>query len=501
MYEVTMPKLSDSMETGQIIEWKVKEGDAVHEGDVLADVESDKATMELECFADGVVAKILHGNDTEVAVGEIIAYIAAEGEGAGAAAKPAAEAPPAPPAEEKPAPKPVAKAGPAPPPAPAPAPSAPARGPGLAPVSPYARRLAEQKGIDLATIAGSGPGGRIIARDVEAAAAGKAPAPEPTAPPAAPEAAEAAAPPPAAKKPRELRKEIDIDPTALTLAQKHGVDAATLEGTGTNGRITVDDVLSAARAIPAVLPPAPDDELPSIDFDPDEADVADAPFRFRTQARRVTASKHVIPHFYITRGADVAKLLARKDEVKEKFGATVTHFVQRACVEAIKQHPHVNRSYDRGRIITWKGIHLGIAVDTDRGLTVVVLRDAQKLALEDIAKQTMALVEKARSGKLSAAERSHPTFTVTNLGMFDVEHFQPIINPPSAITIGVSTALPTPVVRDDRICITRLMRVTLSCDHRIVEGATAARFLKTLKELLEDPAALLGPPEDEEQTP
>jgi pyruvate dehydrogenase E2 component (dihydrolipoamide acetyltransferase) len=142
-------------------------------------------------------------------------------------------------------------------------------------------------------------------------------------------------------------------------------------------------------------------------------------------------------------------------------------------------------------VFTWKGIHLGIAVDTDDGLTVAVLRNAQGLDLAQIAERTRDLVEKARAGKLSAEERRHPTFTISNLGMLDVEHFQPIINPPSSVTLGVSSALPSPVVEGDSIHIGQVMRLTMSCDHRIVDGATAARFLNAMKTLLEDPDALL----------
>jgi len=480
MYDITMPKLSDSMEVGKIIEWKVKEGDEVHEGDVLAEVESDKASMELECFHDGVMAKIVHDDGAEVPVGEAVAYIAVKDEAL--AEVPEAKAPPV----EKPEPAPEAAlaAKPAPPPR--------REGERIA-ISPYARKLAEQKGIDYTRIKGTGPGGRIVARDIEAAAAGEpAVAEKPTAKP--PEKK----PPAPEKKRRPLRKEIDIDPMALALAEKRGIDAAALTGTGTHGRITVDDVLAAAKAAAPPLPPSPDEELPPVEVGPEEADVEEAPFRHKTQVRIVSASKHVIPHFYMTRGADVTRLLERKDELKEKFGASITHLVMLACLKALQQVPEVNRSYDRGKIIKWKGINLGLAIDTDTGLTVAVLRNAQSLSLAQIVEQTKALVEKARAGKLSAEERRHPTFTISNLGMFDVEHFEPIINPPSAITLGVASALPAPVVRGEAIHIGRVTRLSLSCDHRIIDGVSAARFLKTLKDLLEDPDVLIGPPEPNE---
>jgi len=212
----------------------------------------------------------------------------------------------------------------------------------------------------------------------------------------------------------------------------------------------------------------------------------------KTQARLVTASKRSIPHFYVTRSVDVTALLKRKDEFKERYGATLTHVIMFACVEALKKNPAVNRSYERGRIVAWKGVNLGLAVDTDEGLTVAVLTDAQTFSLKDMSGRTKELVEKARAGKLSAAERRHPTFTITNLGMFDVEHFQPIVNPPSAVTLAVASALPAPVIRGESIAIAKVMRLTASCDHRIVGGVDAAKFLRDLAGLLEDPDALAG---------
>jgi pyruvate dehydrogenase E2 component (dihydrolipoamide acetyltransferase) len=292
-------------------------------------------------------------------------------------------------------------------------------------ISPYARKLAAEKGVDYAGLQGTGPGGRIVARDIEAALAGSA-----ETPPA----------PPASAKP----------------------------------------------------PASPDEELPPIEVGPEDADVEDAPFRLKTQARRVVASQHVIPHFYVTRGVDVTALLKQKDRLKDEVGATLTHVVMHACARALQDHPEVNRSYDRGRVIKWKGVRLGLAVDTDAGLTVAVLANAQDLSLADLAQQTRVLVEKARAGKLSAEERRHATFTITNLGMLDVEHFEPIINPPSAVTLAVASALPSAIVRDGALHVGHVMKLTAACDHRIIDGATAARFLKDLRILLEDPDRLLG---------
>jgi len=463
MYEVTMPKLSDSMEVGKILAWKVAEGDAVHEGDVLAEIESDKAAMELECFQDGVMGKIVKPNDAEVQVGEVIGYIAT-GDEAKAAAKPAVPAP-------------KQEAGQAPPPkaeAPAPAPAAPPAKKAEKP-APKAPAPPKPEAKPPAPVAPRPPAPR------DAAAAPPAPA---AAPPPPPPAAEA--------RGRAVR----ISPYARKLAAKLGVDYTRIEGTGVGGRIMardVEEVAGAGAAGAAGAPkPSADEELPPVEVAEDEAEIEEASFRLKTQARRVVASKHVIPHFYMTASADVTALLARKDALKEKYGATVTHLVMLACLKAIAAHPEVNRTYDRGRVIKWKGVNLGLAIQTDQGLTVAVLRGADRLSLEGLVKGAGEVVGRARAGRLSADDRRHPTFTISNLGMYGVEHFEPIINPPSAVTLAVAAALPAPVVRGEAIYIAQVMRVSASCDHRIIEGVMAAKFLQDLTALLEDPGRLLA---------
>jgi pyruvate dehydrogenase E2 component (dihydrolipoamide acetyltransferase) len=508
MYEVTMPKLSDSMEVGKIIEWKVSEGDQVEEGDVLAEVESDKAVMELECFRNGVVKKLVHGDEEEVPVGEVIAFIAVEGEEQeeavpeaeaeeeapeeaeeeveGEAPEAAAEETeeeieeePEPPAEEEAVEEEEAAETPA---AAAEEQAAPEPAEKEAEeervaISPYARKLAEKHGVDYTTIEGSGPDGRIVARDIQRAAGAKA----------------EQAPQAEAEKKTAPAGPVNAEPLAAALAVRYGLDLSEVEGSGDKGRVTVEDVVSARSAAAAEQAPTPpDEEMPELEISEDEADVEEAPFRLKTQARRVIGSQHAIPHFYVTRGVDVTELMNRKDELKEEHGASVTHLVMLACVKTLQEHPEINRSYDRGRVIKWKGINLGLAVDTDQGLTVAVLRDAGDLPLGELVEATGELVEKARSGKLSAEERRHATFTVTNLGMFDVEHFEPIINPPSSITLAVSSALETGVVRDGELTVGRVMKLTAACDHRIIDGATAAEFLHDLRLLLEDPDELLS---------
>lgn len=420
MYEVTMPKLSDSMEEGKIIEWKVREGDRVKEGDVLAEVESDKAVMELECFQSGVIQKIMRGDGEEAAVGEVIATIVEGGEGEGTRKEREHEHEQEHEEEQEKekvkrtqVPKRAKRAG----------------GPAIV---PYAQRLAEQYGVDWTRIAGTGADGRITAEDVLKATPARTKAPRP-----------------------EARAQI--------------------------------------RPSRAEAPPrGAEDEVPPLEVTEDEAEVQEAPFRLKTQARRVIASHHTIPHFYVTRGVDVTRLMEMKDELKERFGASLTHVVMFACLRALKAHPEVNRSYDRGKVIVWKVVNLGLAVDTDQGLTVAVLRDAGECSLAEVAERTRELVERARADKLGAEERRHPTFTITNLGMFDVEHFEPIIAPPSSITLAVASALPATVVKEGAVFVGQVMKLTAACDHRIIDGAAAARFLKDVRALLEAPDDLLG---------
>ncbi len=439
-----MPKLSDSMEEGKIVEWKVEEGAEVRAGDVLAQVESDKAVMDLECFRDGTVVEILKGDGAEVPVGELIARIREEGEEE-------AEAPAEAEAEEE----------------------------------VEEQEEAEEEAPEEA----EAPEAEAEEEEEEEAEA-------------KPRARERRRPIAPAEKPAIPRKRVAISPYAAKIAEQKDIDYTDIQGTGPGGRIIADDIERAAKErtgeqVEEKAPEKPreptpaDEELPPLELEEGEAEVEEAPFRLKTQARRVMASQHVIPHFYVTRGVDATELLARKDEVKERYGATVTHLVILACLRALKQHPEINRSYDRGRIIKWNGVNMGIAVDTDQGLTVAVLHDAQDLCLEELAERSGELVERARAGKLNARERSHATFTVTNLGMLDVEHFEPIINPPSSVTLAVASALPAPVVREETIRIGRVMKLTAACDHRIVEGAAAARFLSDVRALLESPDDLL----------
>lgn len=506
MYDVTMPKLSDSMEEGKIIEWKVKEGDAVKEGDVLAEVESDKATMELECFHDGVIGEIVKGDGAEVPVGEVIARIAGKAEEPKAGKRAPEEK------EKKPEKKAETPAGTKKAPEEAKAEEeatsekeeaeeegketrvreveAKEEGKkgGRVAISPYARKLAEKKGVDYTRLKGSGPGGRIIARDIEEAA--KDEAPEKT-------YKEEKAPANEEKNPdREempkARREAEAEPAARVLAEKRGVDLRGLEGTGTGGRITVEDVKAASAGKAEAKPrPVQEEKLPALETGEDEAEVEDAPFRLKTQARRVTASKRIIPHFYLTCAAEVTALMSRVEGLKKEQGATLTQLVMLAVLKVLEKHPEINRSYDQDRVIRWKNVNLGLAVQTDQGLTVAVVPKAQKLSFKELVERSRAVIERARNGKLTSEDRRHATFTISNLGMFHVEQFESIINPPSSVTLAVASVLDVPVVKDGKVQPGKVMKLTASCDHRIVDGVTAARFMSDLQLALEHPDDLL----------
>jgi pyruvate dehydrogenase E2 component (dihydrolipoamide acetyltransferase) len=429
---VVMPKLSEAMETGKLIKWLKKEGDRIQGGDILAEVETDKADVEMEAFGSGVLRKMLIAPGQSVPVGTLIAVIAdadedisavlADAPAPAAPAKPAAPAPAAEPRPTGPGPTRPAPAAPASPiaapvavaPAPGSVAAPPVGAPGRVKASPLARKIAAQSGVDLKLIQGSGPGGRIIRRDVEAAA-GAVPA------------------------------------VALAAAPAARADGPEYE----------DTPLTQIRA---------------------------------TIARRMPQSKAPVPHFYVT--SEVA--MDRAWELRESLNAlegqpkiSVNDLVLRACALTLVQHPGVNASFQGEAIRVYHRAHLGIAVALDEGLITPVLRDCQAKPLARIAVEARDLVERARSRKLRAPELSGATFSVSNLGMFDVAEFSAIINPPEGAILAVGSVRRVPVVVGDGLGVGRRLSLTLSCDHRVMDGAMGARFLQDLKRLLEEPLRLL----------
>jgi pyruvate dehydrogenase E2 component (dihydrolipoamide acetyltransferase) len=432
-----MPKLSDTMTVGTLVKWLKKEGDAVKTGDMLAEVETDKATMELESFFDGTLVSIFVKEGSQVPLGAALCAIGKAGEKvdapAGAAPAPAAPAPkepasqPAPaPAEAKPAPAPAAApAAKAPAPASAPAqaaPPAPDSG-GRIKISPLARKLAEEKGINPSGLAGSGPGGRIVRADILSAAAG------------------------GGKR-------------AGTAAPAGGGSPAMAKGP-----VQEDKVVQVSN-IRGII------------------------------AKRLVESKTQIPHFYLDIEVDAGPLLdlrAQLNSALEKDGVklSVNDFVLKASAEALRRVPAVNCSWEGTAIRHHPAAHVSFAVAMEDGLITPVIRDAHMKTIFAISTEAKALGKRARDKKLAPAEFTGGTFCVSNLGMMGIDRFCAIINPPNAAILAVGTTVKKPVVKDDQIVIGQRLTLTLSADHRVVDGAVGASYLGALRELLEKPALLL----------
>jgi pyruvate dehydrogenase E2 component (dihydrolipoamide acetyltransferase) len=433
-----MPRLSDTMERGTIARWLVHEGDAVHEGDVLAEIETDKATMELNAYAEGVLLRILVQDGEAAELGAPIAVIGAEGEdasgfsassGNGAAAEETASA-------DTPAPAVAAPvATPAPAAAAAPSASRPAAAAGDLKASPVARRIASDAGFDLRALAGkgSGPDGRIVRVDVERAIAGGA----------APSAAEAPAATAAAPAP------------------------------------------AAAEAPRAATAPPP------------EADtIIDPSPMLRAVARRMSESKAQVPHFYLQCEIDMGKALALREELNAELAGegvklTVNDLVVRASALALRDHPQFHRSWIDGKLHQHGAAHVGIAVALDEGLIVPVIRNADSLSLRDLAVAARDLVGRARSGSLRQNEIEGGTFSISNLGMLGITSFQAIINPPEPGILAVGSVVERAIGIGGQVAVRPLMAVNLSVDHRAASGADGARLLQTVTRYLEHPLLLL----------
>jgi pyruvate dehydrogenase E2 component (dihydrolipoamide acetyltransferase) len=426
-----MPKLSEAMETGKLLRWLKQEGDRISGGDIIAEIETDKADIELEAFGSGVLRKLLVTPGAAVPVGGVIAVIAEPGEDisavvGGPPAGPAAGAAPAAPVT---APAPAA----APQAASAPAAAGPATVAAVLPagrlrVSPLARKLAQRASVDLALVTGTGPGGRIIQRDIEAFVA--------------------APPPDAAGRPA----------------------AAVAAGP------------AAAARVPAVARTGPDSE-----------DVPLSQIRAAI-ARQMAQSKAPVPHFYITTEIAMERAAALREELQALPGAskvTFTDVVVRACAVALQKHPGVNASFTGEAIRRHRAVHIGIAVAVEDGLITPVLRDCDRKSLFQLAAESRDLVERTRARKLRQQELSGATFSVSNLGMFPVDEFSAIINPPEGAILAVGAIVDKPVVVNGQLAVGKRMRVTLSADHRVMDGAMGARFLADLRAALEAPLTLL----------
>jgi len=432
MAEVNMPRLSDTMQEGTITRWFKQVGDEVKRGDVLAEVETDKANMEVESYDSGILEQVVVQEGETVPIGQVIAII---GSGMGThkggqpkvpVAKPAGQTPPVTPASHQ-----GAAVGPL---------SAFA---GISTqqnsvgtngifikASPLARRMAEEHSIDLFQVKGTGPGGRIIRDDIE-----------------------------------DFIEQRAISPSAVPQPLPQSVQP-----------------VGAAPGIPEVSTA--------------DAEIVTLTSMQKAIARRLTESKQTVPHFYIGNEIDMTEVLKLRQELnvtltEEGIKISVNDLIIKACALALEKFPEVNGSYKDGQFVLHKRINIGIAVDIPSGLVVPVIRDANTKGLRVIAREARSLAAKAQTGKLTPAELDGGTFSISNLGMMDVTDFVAVINPPQAAILAVAATRKTFVPIDDQPVIREIMHVTLSADHRILYGATVARFLKEVKHLLQNPFLLL----------
>ncbi len=449
--KIPIPKLGQSEETVTIASWNVKEGDSVKKGDVLFEVETDKAVLEVESQFEGTILKIVTKAGVEVPVMTTAAVIGEPGEAIpadmlatpapvaapAAAPVPAMAAAPAPKKAETPKAAPAMAAAPAPAaapvaaPAPAPAPASKSK------PSPRARKFAEDYLIDINKIKGTGGGvGRVTEQDV--------------------------------KNYLESSGYNDkkITPAALELARKEKLEMLQLEGTGEGDRITIQDVKDAASERPR--------EMNTMR---------------KIIAQRLQQSKQTIPHFYVTVSIDMGIIMAKRKQLKaEGINLSVNVFIVKAVALALKDYPTVNAITDGKSVITRSKVNVGVAVSIPNGLVVPVIRNTDRKGLDEIQAETAEYAEKARSGKISPDLLKGGTFTISNMGMMNVENFLAIVNPGESAILAVSSSMPTPVVRDGEIVVRDMMKITLSCDHRVIDGALGAEFVNAVKNKLEDAA-------------
>jgi pyruvate dehydrogenase E2 component (dihydrolipoyllysine-residue acetyltransferase) len=449
---ILMPALSPTMEKGNLAKWLKKEGDKIKSGDVIAEIETDKATMEYEAVDDGTLAKIVVPEGTQdVAVNSVIAVLAGEGEDVKAAASSAKSAPQvAPQAVPKAAPRPAAAPAPKPAadrPAAASAPGAPSVSPARAPAqrpqgvnrifsSPLARRLAKEAGLDLNSLQGSGPHGRIIARDIEQAKSGK------------------------------------------------GLRAP-----------------AAAPAGGALIAPAMSDAQIRALYEEGSYEVVPHDGMRRTIAQRLTAAIQTIPHFYETMDCDIGRLVATREEInaaapknkdgKPAYKLSVNDFVIKALALALQRVPNANVSWTEAGMLKHKHSDIGVAVALPGGLITPIVRQAESKSLSAISNEMRDLAVRARERKLKPHEYQGGTSSVSNLGMYGIKHFTAVINPPQSTILAVGTGEERAVVRNGQLAVATIMSVTLSCDHRAIDGALGAELIREFKNLIENPVMMV----------
>ncbi|OWV94386.1 branched-chain alpha-keto acid dehydrogenase subunit E2 [Rhizobium sp. R72] len=443
---ITMPALSPTMEEGNLAKWLVKEGDTVKSGDIIAEIETDKATMEVEAVDEGTVAKIVVPAGTEgVKVNALIAVLAADGEDVAAAASGAGSGAPAPKAAEAPkgeaAPAPTAQAPAAAAPAPAAAPAAASAGGNRTFSSPLARRLAKEAGIDLSAIAGSGPHGRVVKSDVEAAVA----------------VGGAKAAPVAAVAPQ------------------------------------------AAAQAPVAPKPASDDAVLKL-FEPGSYELVPHDGMRKVIAKRLVESKQTVPHFYVSVDCELDALLALRTQLNDaaprKDGApayklSVNDMVIKAMALALRDVPDANVSWTESNMVKHKHADVGVAVSIPGGLITPIIRKAEEKTLSVISNEMRDLGKRAKDRKLKPEEYQGGTSSVSNMGMMGVKNFAAVINPPHATILAVGAGEQRPVVKNGQLAVATVMTVTLSTDHRCVDGALGAELLQAFKGYIENPMGML----------
>lgn len=467
--ELKMPALSPTMEEGTLAKWLVKVGDEIRSGDIMAEIETDKATMEFEAVDEGTLAAILIEEGTEnVQVGAVIAMLAEDGEDVSDVSAPSGEATSAP----------------------APAPSAPANEDGPA-ATPTARKLAEANGIDLAGISGTGPKGKITKGDVEEAiaAGGSGPAP-------------AAAPAPAPAPPASGGRTI-ASPLAKRIAEQQGIDLAAVTGSGPNGRIVKADVEgfqpgktapTAAAAAPAPAPaPAPSMAVED----------GGAPFEAvklnnvrKVIARRLTEAKQQIPHIYLTVDVRLDPLLKLRKELNASLEAdgvklSMNDLIIKALARALQREPQCNVSFQGDMMHQYSRQDISVAVAAPSGLITPVIRDAGRKGLAEISTEMKELAGKARDGKLQPHEYQGGTASLSNLGMFGTKQFDAVINPPQGMILAVGAGEQRPFVVDGALQVATVMSVTGSFDHRAIDGVDGAKLLDQFRSLIENPMGLV----------
>jgi len=428
---IEMPKLSDTMTVGTLVKWLKKEGDAVKSGEILAEVETDKATMELECFFDGTILKIFAPAGSQVALGAPLCAVGKPGETVAEPAPkaaPAAEAPKADAPRQEASPAPVAAPAPAPVATqPAAAPAAPASFGERIKISPLAKKLAAEKGIDPSLVKGSGPHGRIVREDILAAEkAGSA---------------------------------------KIGSAPKSGGASFSGGTVGAKGPIQEERTV-AVSTMRGVI------------------------------GKRLLESKTTIPHFYLEIEVDAEPLMALREQLNkglEKAGVklSVNDFILKGSAEALRRVPDVNAAWEGTQVRYYGAAHVSFAVALPDGLITPVVRDAHDKSVFQISAEAKSLGKLAKDKKLKPDQFTGGTFCVSNLGMMGIPKFFPIINPPNAAILGVGTTVTKPVVKNGQIVVGQTLTLTLSADHRVVDGAVGAQFLAALKAVLESPALLL----------